>query len=186
MCHSPDADSDHSGTLESTGSTAPGTRWHILALKYDQRRHYRLPAEFVADDGTCLRLRAAIGAEAVHWSRGKTWRVARPTEFIFWREQWFNIYLNYDAAGRFDHFYCNIAQPPTITSEACQVMFVDLDLDLHIWPNGAFRVLDGDDFAHNKVALGYPHAVQRAAGEAVLDVVARLLDRVWPFDRVPR
>lgn len=156
--------------------------WHIDAYKYDQRLHYTLPAHFMHDDGDLLWLRAEAGMLLRHVTRGFARPMRRRSDMYFWRDAWYNVYLNYDDAGHLSHAYCNVGLPPTITEQT--VSFVDLDLDIRFWPDGRIEVLDEDEFADHARQFNYPPEVQRRA-RAVLDqLVARWHDRTPPFDRL--
>lgn len=53
--------------------------------------------------------------------------------------------------------------------------------DVQIWPDGRADLLDADEFDAHKVEFGYPAAVQRAAQEAVEDVLALWRAGAEPF-----
>ncbi len=159
---------------------APGPLWRVDASKFNGQAHYTLPAAFVADDGTRLWLRTPVGAEMRHFTRGASWTLRRPSDLIFWRDRWYNVYVNYDEAWRIDHFYCNVGLPPQI--EDGRVAFVDLDLDVQIWPDGRYAVLDEDEYIEHARLFGYPADVQAAARRAVEDVLALWRGRAAPFD----
>jgi hypothetical protein len=100
---------------------------------------------------------------------------------IYWRDQWYNVYVNYALSGAVDHFYCNVGLPPVIADHT--ISFVDLDLDVQIWPDGRFEVLDADEFAAHSALFGYPDDVRRRASLAVLDILILWRSGAPPFDR---
>lgn len=163
----------------SVSIPTPGPLWRIDVYKYDGRLHMTLPAHFMDDDGSRLWLRTSLGGEVRHVTRGKSWAITRPSDMIFWRERWYNVYVNYDEAWQFRNFYCNVGLPPEIRDGG--VSFVDLDLDVQIWPDGRTDLLDVDEFDAHKVQFGYPAAVQRAAQEAVEGVLALWRAGAEPF-----
>ncbi len=157
----------------------PGPLWRIDAYKYDGRLHITLPAHFMDDDSSRLWLRTPVGGEMRHLTRGKSWSITRPSDMIFWRERWYNVYVNYDETGQFSNFYCNVGLPPEIKDGS--VSFVDLDLDVQIWADGRMAVLDEDEFDAHKVEFSYPDDVQHAAQAAVEDVLALWCAGAEPF-----
>lgn len=63
----------------------------------------------------------------------------------FFTDQWFNIFAIYDL--RTDHFkglYCNVSYPAEI--EDSEISYIDLALDLLVFPDGRQIVLDQDEF----------------------------------------
>jgi uncharacterized protein len=64
----------------------------------------------------------------------------------YFTDRWFNIYEIYHKEnGELKGWYCNVAEPAVITNEG--VTFVDLALDVLVFPGGNLRVLDEDEFA---------------------------------------
>lgn len=154
--------------------------WQIEALKFDRRLHYTLPAHLLDDDGTHLWFRAQSGGLIDHITRGKQFTIRHPSDMIFWRERWYNVYVNYTDDGELSHFYCNVGLPPELSGRTLR--FVDLDLDVQIWPDGRYSVLDEEEFAEHAALFGYPLATQQAARQAVEDILARWRARLSPFN----
>jgi len=64
----------------------------------------------------------------------------------FYSDRWYNIFEIHDRAD--DHlkgWYCNVTCPADLQAE--QVSYVDLALDLLVFPDGRQLVLDEDEFA---------------------------------------
>jgi len=158
----------------------PGPAWLLEARKYDQRLHYHIPAHLVSDDGTLLRFRTYPGGRLEHFTRGWARLMTSPSEMWFWRDRWYNVYVNYNGDGMLDHFYCNVGLPPVINGTT--LSFVDLDLDVQIKPGGGFEVLDTDEFAEHSLYYSYPPDVRQNATLAVLDIIQLWRGRQAPFD----
>jgi uncharacterized protein len=63
----------------------------------------------------------------------------------YYADRWYNIYEIYHKEnGDLKGWYCNIAEPAVITNEG--VSFVDLALDVLVFPYGKLQVLDEDEF----------------------------------------
>lgn len=64
---------------------------------------------------------------------------------IYYTDRWYNIYEMYDRED--DHlkgWYCNVSRPAELSDG--QLAFVDLALDLLVYPDGRQLVLDEDEF----------------------------------------
>ncbi len=62
----------------------------------------------------------------------------------YFRDKWYNINEIYDRDdGRLKGWYCNITRPPVITR--WHVTYVDLALDLLVYPDGRQLILDEDE-----------------------------------------
>jgi protein associated with RNAse G/E len=144
--------------------------WQILALKYDQKPHYTWPATFVDDDGDQLRFESVVGGMLVHYTRGFQEPTRRRSMLTFWRDRWYNVFTNYMLDGQLSNFYCNVAMPCFIKEYT--LGFVDLDLDVRVYPDGNYQVLDEDEFELHRVKYSYPAWVQDKARQTVDEIVA--------------
>jgi protein associated with RNAse G/E len=156
------------------------TLWQIEARKYDGRLHYSLPAELIEDDGERLWFRSQRGGLLQHFTRGWTEPITRPSDMIFWRGRWYNIYSSNTPTGELTHYYCNAGLPPTLSDQT--ISFVDLDLDVRLMLDGQIEVLDEDEFIEHAALFGYPEAIQRGARQAIDDVIVLWRARQFPFD----
>ena len=65
---------------------------------------------------------------------------------IFYTDRWYNIFEIHDCEdGRLKGYYCNITMPAEFADG--EVAYVDLALDLLVYPDGRQLVLDEDEFA---------------------------------------
>ena len=91
----------------------------------------------------------------------------------FWPGRWYNVFRFHEPDGSIRNYYCNVAMPCTI--EADTLEFVDLDIDVVVWPaGGRVEVLDRDDFEENAVKFGYPVEVIEKAESALLEVLSMI------------
>jgi uncharacterized protein len=153
--------------------------WQVLALKYDGRPHYTWPAELLEDDGEQLTFRSVVGGLLVHYTRGFEEPTRRPSDLIFWRDRWYNVFVNLNDDGSTRNFYCNVAMPLSI--EGNTIKFVDLDLDVQIFPDGTYRVLDRDEYELHCIKYAYPDWLQQMAEQAVTEILALFEAREGPF-----
>ncbi|NDJ77343.1 MAG: DUF402 domain-containing protein [Chloroflexi bacterium] len=156
--------------------------WRIYALKYNQKLHYTLPAHLLHEDGQMMVFQAVQGGQIDHQTRGMQFPIQRRSDMIFFRNRWYNVYRNYRHADPtlLDHIYCNIGLPPVISD--LTVAFVDLDLDVQLWPDGRWEVLDADEFDAHAAEMHYPDDVRRIARQVVHDILALWDRREYPFN----
>jgi protein associated with RNAse G/E len=63
----------------------------------------------------------------------------------FYSDRWYNIFEIYDREdNRLKGWYCNIGYPAEMDDQ--QVSYIDLALDLLVYPDGRQLVLDEDEF----------------------------------------
>jgi hypothetical protein len=63
----------------------------------------------------------------------------------YFADRWYNIFEIHDREdGVLKAWYCNVTMPAEISPET--IRYVDLALDVLVYPNGAYLVLDQDEF----------------------------------------
>jgi len=68
----------------------------------------------------------------------------------YFTDRWYNIFEIYDREDRrLKAWYCNVTLPAEIS--AGSIAYVDLALDLLVYPDGRQLVLDEDEFAELKI-----------------------------------
>jgi len=64
---------------------------------------------------------------------------------IYYSDRWYNIFEIHDRDnGEIKGWYCNVTRPAELTQS--EIRFVDLALDLFVYPDGRQLVLDEDEF----------------------------------------
>lgn len=84
-------------------------------------------------------------------SDGRTWRTKEPAVLYFFKDKWYNIIGQYKKDGIY--YYCNIASPFLIEDDT--VKYIDYDLDLRVFPDGSYKVLDCGEYNYHKNLMGY-------------------------------
>ena len=160
---------------------APGTPVTVRAHKYDGREYRRWQVFFVEVVPGGVLLDGVFNS----FVEGRTpfFGGDRAVEF-FYADRGYNIVTGYAPDGTLRACYCNISTPSVFvqTAEGPEVHFIDLDLDVLVWPDGSCVVTDEEDFAENSVRYGYPPAIERDARAAVDALLAAVRDRSAPFD----
>ena len=88
-------------------------------------------------------------------SDGRTWRTKEPAVLYFFYNKWYNIIGQYKKDGIY--YYCNIASPFIIEDET--IKYIDYDLDLRVFPDGSFKVLDRGEYKYHKNIMHYPETI---------------------------
>jgi predicted RNA-binding protein associated with RNAse of E/G family len=97
---------------------------------------------------------------------------------------WYDVGRFHLRDGTFTGFYINLIAPPELTPQVWTLY--DLCLDVWVGPDGAFRVLDRDEF-DEAVDHGWIDPVTARRARAELDRVLRdIRNGRWPPDVVRR
>jgi protein associated with RNAse G/E len=87
----------------------------------------------------------------------------------FWLRRWYNIFRFHEPDGQLRNYYCNITMPPTFADDV--IDYVDLDLDVIVWPDKGYEVLDRDDLEKNTIKYGYPDEVVANAERSLAELI---------------
>jgi protein associated with RNAse G/E len=83
---------------------------------------------------------------------------------LYLQKCWYNIYeINDGVDHHLKGWYCNITYPPSISVDS--ISYVDLALDLVVFPDGHQSVLDREEFAALKLESDDRHKVIAALEE---------------------
>ena len=98
----------------------------------------------------------------------------------YWLDRWYNVFRFHEPDGRFRNYYCNVNMPPKLEDGVLD--YVDLEIDIVVWPGGRRDVLDRADFETSAKRFDFTDdlktRVERALNE-MLDMIGR---REFPFD----
>ena len=96
----------------------------------------------------------------------------------YWLDRWYNIFRFHEPDGTFRNYYCNINMPPVFENGVLD--YVDLDIDIVVWPDKVWQILDRDEFESNSVKFGYSDEIRAKVEETVLGLT-EIIDR----DKLP-
>lgn len=131
-----------------------GKRYEIHGYKHDGKIHRSW------DEATLLEIHddyLIFGNERtkVMESDGRVWRTKEPAVLYFFYKNWYNIIGQYKKTGIY--YYCNMASPFIIENDT--IKYIDYDLDLRVFPDGSFKVLDRGEYKYHKSVMDYPDSI---------------------------
>jgi predicted RNA-binding protein associated with RNAse of E/G family len=95
----------------------------------------------------------------------------------FFSDRWYNIFKIYDVLdGHLKGWYCNVCRPARI--ETGHVYADDLALDLIVYPDGGWRILDEDEFRQLEISA----EDQKNAKGALDQLIDLARQRKAPFE----
>ena len=109
---------------------------------------------------------------------GRTWHTKEPAIMFFYKKRWFNIIAQLKSNGIF--YYCNIASPYVI--DCGVVKYIDYDLDLRVFNDGAFKILDRNEYNYHKKLMKYPREVNYIIKEELSSLIEMKKAGEFPFD----
>lgn len=110
-------------------------------------------------------------------SDGRTWRTKEPAVLYFFYNNWFNIIGQYKKNGIY--YYCNMASPFLI--EENTIKYIDYDLDLRVFPDGSFKVLDRGEYRYHKKTMNYPDSIDKILKQELTNLINLVREKELAF-----
>ncbi len=109
---------------------------------------------------------------------GRTHRTKEPAIIFFYKNSWFNIIAQFKEFGLF--YYCNIASPYLLDGKI--IKYIDYDLDLRVFPDGGFRVLDKNEYKYHKRIMNYSEDLDLVINKELDKLIEMKNNDEGPFD----
>ena len=109
---------------------------------------------------------------------GNTWTTNEPAIMFYYKNRWFNIIAQLKKNGLF--YYCNIASPFIIENNVLK--FIDYDLDLRVFNDGAFKILDRNEYNYHKRIMKYPREINQIIKSELSSLIEMKKSGVVPFN----
>lgn len=111
-------------------------------------------------------------------SNGRVWYTREPAVCYFFKDYWFNVICMVRKDGI--HYYCNISSPYLFDGEA--IKYVDYDLDVKVFPNETYKVLDLEEYEYHMVKMSYPRKVKVIIEDQLRVLIDKIDNRKSPFN----
>jgi protein associated with RNAse G/E len=110
-------------------------------------------------------------------SDGRNWFTREPAICCFFKNYWFNVIgmLRNDGI----HYYCNLCSPYLFEEGA--IKYVDYDLDIKVFPNRNFRILDRDEFEKHRKKMRYPIEIEQKIENEMKSLIELIKGQKGPF-----
>ncbi|MBQ3142087.1 MAG: DUF402 domain-containing protein [Bacilli bacterium] len=109
---------------------------------------------------------------------GRTWKTKEPAIMFFYKNRWFNIIAQIKSNGLF--YYCNIASPYIIEDNILK--YIDYDLDLRVFPDKSFKILDRNEYNYHRRIMRYPKEVNIIIKSELSSLIDMKKMKKGPFD----
>ena len=112
-------------------------------------------------------------------SDGRSWRTKEPAIIYFSKKNWFNIIGQLKSNGIY--YYCNLASPHVIEGDV--IKYIDYDLDLRVFPDGSFKVLDRGEYKYHKRLMHYPKEIDFILKKELDILINKVMNKEYPFQK---
>ena len=136
----------------------------VIKLDLDHKETWRYPGKILKQEPNLITIEAFFNRPDLPF-HGILLRQGDKFIETFFFDRWFNVFAIYDQIDKsFKGLYCNISYPAQLKS-GC-VSYVDLALDLLVYPDGTQLILDEDEFAQ----LSLPKEIKLIAENTLTEV----------------
>jgi protein associated with RNAse G/E len=153
----------------------------VVSRKYDLIIRRTWKCALVDRKGPLIELMGEFAEDVKHSDLGEIKKGTVSYEY-FWLDRWFNVFRFHEPDGPLRNFYCNLNMPPRFDGESLD--YVDLDIDLIVWPDGNVITLDEKEFTENAAKYEYPPLVRENVESALADLRSLISACEFPFNTV--
>ncbi|ADI00224.1 nucleoside tri-diphosphate phosphatase [Salisediminibacterium selenitireducens] len=154
-----------------------GSNIEVQSYKHNGTLH-RVWEETIILKGTSQEIIGGNDRILVHESDGRSWRTREPAICYFSANHWFNVIGMIRDDGMY--YYCNLGTPFTYDEEALK--YIDYDLDIKVFPDMTFKLLDEDEFRMHKRQMNYPPEIEVIMKKAVDELISWVGQQKGPFE----
>lgn len=155
----------------------PGQQIQIKSYKHDGSLHRVWERSIVLQTGLQSWI---IGNDRaiVREADGREWTTKEPAICTFGKKQWFNSIgmLREDGV----YYYCNIGSPYRWENNVLR--YVDYDLDVKVFPDMTYQVLDQDEYEAHRRQMKYPPEVVAEIEQGLKELISLIQQRKGPFE----
>ncbi|CAN5386464.1 DUF402 domain-containing protein [soil metagenome] len=145
----------------------PSQQITVNSRKYDKTIRRSWKCELVECRGQSLVFRGVFASDIEHPDLGLIKCGTISLEY-YWLDRWYSIFRFDEPDGAFRNYYCNINMPPIFADGVLD--YVDLDVDIVVWPDQSYQVLDLDEFEQNADLFGYPDEIRTKVTKTLIEL----------------
>lgn len=110
-------------------------------------------------------------------SDGRTWITREPAICYYHSQFWFNVLGMLREDGI--HYYCNLSSPFVFDDEALK--YIDYDLDIKVFPDMTYVLLDEDEYEEHRKLMGYPDVIDKILKANMEKLIDWIRQKKGPF-----
>ena len=155
----------------------PGQMVYIQSFKHDGSLHRTWCKGFVLEADK-KHIVAVTNRAWVIEADGRRWLTREPAICFFYDDRWWNIISMIRKSGIY--YYCNLASPSLFDGEA--IKNIDYDLDVKVFPDQSYIILDENEYAMHSKEMNYPKEVMAIIEKEMQELISWIEERREPFD----
>ena len=77
------------------------------------------------------------------------------------------------------YYYCNMSSPFVFDNQSLK--YIDYDLDVKVFPDMSYTLLDEDEYEQHKAEMGYPEVIDKILKRNLAKLISWIKERRGPF-----
>lgn len=110
---------------------------------------------------------------------GRVWSTREPAILFFFGKHWYNIIGQIKSKGI--TYYCNLASPVLIEEDT--IKYIDYDLDVKIFKDGSFKILDRKEYNYHRKRMQYSKELENVICTELNDLIAKIKNKSNYFSK---
>ncbi len=151
----------------------------INSRKLDGKIHRSWKAKLVERNDSLFVFVGEFEKEVKHPNLGVIRRGTVSYEY-YWLNRWYNIFRFHEPGGALRNFYCNINMPPKFENGVLD--YIDLDIDILVWQDFKYEILDAGEFEENAEKYKYSENLKQTVDLNVKEIINLIENRKYPFN----
>ena len=151
----------------------------INARKFDNKIHRSWECKFLERKNSLLTFVGEFEKEVNHPDLGVIRRGTVSYEY-YWLDRWHNVFRFHEPDGKLRNFYCNVNMPPVFENKILD--YIDLDIDVLVWNDFSYKILDVEEFDLNSLKFNYSAHMIENAKKSLDELLQAINSRHFPFD----
>ena len=155
-----------------------GDKFQIQCYKHNGKIHRSWDEAILLADKKDYMVFANYKTQVIR-AEGIAWKTKEPAIMYFFKNKWYNIIAQLKKDGIY--YYCNIASPFIIEEDT--IKYIDYDLDLRVFPSGAYKVLDILEYNYHRKLLKYSDDLDTILQKALENLIKEYVNGSVMFDK---
>ena len=143
-----------------------GSSVYVQSFKHDGSLHRTWCKAYILEADE-QRIVAVTDRAWVIEADGRKWVTREPAVCFFYSKKWYNIITMLRHSGIY--YYCNMASPSLFDGEA--IKNIDYDLDIKLYPDRGYQILDENEFAEHMRKMNYPEVIEKILRKSMDDLI---------------
>lgn len=149
----------------------------IQSYKHDGSVHRTWSKSYVIDENDDYYVVVTDHSWVVE-SDHRRWLTKEPAICFYYKKRWFNVISMVRKTGIY--YYCNIATPSIYDGES--IKNVDYDLDVKVFPDNSYMVLDRNEYEYHCHIMNYPENIKEKCEKEMESLIKMIEEKQKPFD----